>query len=45
MSIFPMIDPGTAEINEGQALPLCREVAWDYVHDVPIFRDGVIIYE
>lgn len=40
MSIFPMIDPGTAENNREQALPLCREVAWDYVHDVPIFRDG-----
>ena len=40
MSIFPMIDPGSAKTDEGQALPLCKEVAWDYEHDVPIFRDG-----
>lgn len=40
MSIFPMIDPGPAADSGGQALPLCREVAWDFVHDVPIFRGG-----
>lgn len=40
MSIFPMIDPGTVEGNGEQVLPLCREAAWDYEHDVPIFRDG-----
>lgn len=40
MSIFPMIDPGTAEDAGAQALPLCRETAWDYARDVPIFRGG-----
>lgn len=40
MSIFPMIDPGPAADSGRQALPLCREVAWDFVHDVPIFRGG-----
>lgn len=35
-----MIDPGTLEDNGAQVLPLCREAAWDYEHDVPIFRDG-----
>lgn len=40
MSIFPMIDPGAAEDNGGQALPLCREVAWDFERDAPIFRGG-----
>lgn len=40
MSIFPMIDPGPAVDSGGQALPLYREVAWDFVHDVPIFRGG-----
>ena len=40
MSIFPMIDPGPAEDSGSQTLPLCREVAWDFVHDVPIFRGG-----
>lgn len=40
MSIFPMIDPAPEQAGESQALPLCKEVAWDYVHDVPIFRGG-----
>lgn len=40
MSIFPMIDPGEAAEARSQALPLCREVAWDFEHDVPIFRGG-----
>lgn len=40
MSIFPMIDPGPAEDSGSQTLPLCREAAWDFVHDVPIFRGG-----
>ncbi len=40
MSIFPMIDPGEAADSGSQVLPLCREVAWDFEHDVPIFRGG-----
>ncbi len=40
MSIFPMIDPGSPQENEGKALPLCREAAWDFENDVPIFRGG-----
>lgn len=40
MSIFPMIDPGEAAETGSQALPLCREAAWDFEHDVPIFRGG-----
>jgi hypothetical protein len=40
MSIFPMIDPGPVEDNGSQALPLCREAAWDFVNDVPVFRGG-----
>ncbi len=39
MSIFPMIDPGTAVAGE-QALPLYREAAWDFQRDVPVFRGG-----
>lgn len=39
MSIFPMIDPGSAE-SSSQALPLCREVAWDFEQDVPVFQGG-----
>ena len=40
MSIFPIIDPGGAEEAGGQALPLCREAAWDFDRDVPLFRGG-----
>ena len=40
MSIFPMIDPGGAAQAQTQALPLCREVGWDYERDVPRFQGG-----
>ena len=40
MSIFPMIDPAEAEQPQAQALPVCREVGWDYEHDVPRFQGG-----
>ena len=39
MSIFPMIDPAEGE-SSSQALPLCREVAWDFEQDVPVFQGG-----
>lgn len=39
MSIFPMIQPGTAA-SEAKDLPLCQEIAWDYRNDCPIFRKG-----
>ena len=40
MSIFPMISP-TAEIeSDTQTLPLCKEVAWDFKDNVPIFSQG-----
>ena len=40
MSIFPMISPPADQETSAQALPLCKEVAWDFEHDVPIFRGG-----
>lgn len=40
MSIFPMISPEAAQAAQSQALPLCKEVAWDFERDVPIFRQG-----
>lgn len=40
MSIFPMIDPKPVENRDSQALPLYREVAWDFERDIPIFRGG-----
>jgi len=39
VSIFPMIQP-TAAVKATTALPLCKEVAWDYQHKCPIFRRG-----
>ena len=38
MSIFPAIQPPqeTAEA----ALPMCREVAWDYKNNAPVWRRG-----
>lgn len=35
-----MIDPGEGEQTHAEALPLCKEVAWDFEHNVPIFRGG-----
>lgn len=40
MSIFPIIDPQAMEDSGSQALPLCREAAWDFKRDVPVFRGG-----
>lgn len=40
MSIFPMISPPESQTVQTQSLPLCREVAWDFQRDVPIFRGG-----
>ena len=40
MSIFPMISPPEPAQSTAPALPLCREVAWDYRNNIPIFRRG-----
>ena len=40
MSLFPLIDaPDTGAASTG-ALPLAREVAWDFVRDQSIWRSG-----
>ena len=39
MSIFPMISP-PAQSQDSQQLPLCKEVAWDFENNVPIWRQG-----
>lgn len=41
MSIFPMIDPVPDKASAARALPLCREVGWDFQRGVPRFRGGV----
>lgn len=38
MSLFPLIQPEVAK--ERAALPLCREVAWDYKENTPVWRGG-----
>ncbi len=40
MSIFPMISPEASQGAQAQALPLYKEVAWDFEQDVPVFRQG-----
>lgn len=40
MSIFPMIQPPETAESSSQTLPLCKEVAWDYADNRPIFRRG-----
>ncbi len=37
-TLFPAIQPET--VQQETTLPLCREVAWDFEHNVPIFRNG-----
>ncbi len=39
MSIFPVVQP-EAEDLPAQDLPLCREVAWDFVKGAPLFSAG-----
>lgn len=39
MSIFPVVQP-EAEDLPAQELPLCREVAWDFVKGAPLFSAG-----
>ena len=40
MSIFPMIQPPETAEDDSQVLPLCKEAAWDYQNNKPIFRQG-----
>lgn len=35
-----MIAPEASQGAQAQALPLCKEVAWDFEQDVPVFRQG-----
>ena len=37
--IFPIIQP-KAETSAAESLPLCREVAWDYDSNRPVFSGG-----
>ena len=40
MSLFPSIQPAAMVTETAQELPLCREVAWDYQKDIPVFYRG-----
>lgn len=37
-TLFPAIQP--EPIQQEIPLPLCKEIAWDFENNVPIFRDG-----
>ena len=38
MTLFPMIQPeAEAATSEQDSIPMYREVAWDYVNDIPIY--------
>ena len=37
-TLFPILTPEAPAEDAG--LPLCREVAWDYGHNRPVFRNG-----
>lgn len=39
-SIFPIISPPADQGGQNRNLPLCKEAAWDFENDVPIFRGG-----
>ncbi len=38
MSLFPIIQPELAK--QSAKLPLCREIAWDYKTNTPVWRGG-----
>ncbi len=40
MSIFPAVQP-SEQVDTSQALPLAREIAWDYERNVPIYVKGI----
>lgn len=40
MSIFPMIQPPETVESSAASLPLCKEAAWDFARNVPVFRRG-----
>lgn len=37
-TLFPVVQPEA--VQTGTALPLCREVKWDYDRNGPVFRNG-----
>ncbi|MBU5231286.1 DUF2634 domain-containing protein, partial [Intestinimonas butyriciproducens] len=37
-TLFPVVQPEA--VQTGTALPLCREVKWDYDGNRPVFRNG-----
>ena len=40
MNIFPAIQPAEAGVSTASELPMCREVAWDFERNIPIWRKG-----
>lgn len=45
MTIFPIIQPQLADTAAQSALPLCRDVKWDFATNTPIWHDGNPVME
>lgn len=39
MNLFPMIEPQSVP-QAAETLPMCKEIAWDFEKDVPIWQNG-----
>ena len=37
-TLCPVVQPEA--VQTGTALPLCREVKWDYENNIPVWRGG-----
>ena len=44
MALFPLIDLPDVPGDTGVRMPLFREAAWDFKHNVPIWRGGEPVY-
>lgn len=44
MALFPLIDLPDVPGETGVRMPLFREAAWDFKHNVPIWRGGEPVY-
>ena len=40
MNLFPTIQPAETSADVSAGLPLCREVAWDFEHNIPRWQGG-----
>lgn len=41
MTLFPAIQPAEADTSTTSELPMCKEVAWNFERNIPVFRKGM----